>query len=166
MKGGVGVMVVSHEGWGWYNGGLMLYAVEDAVIEFTVLVDEDSAPPLTSGKEKLEDILVLHLEKGKDFFIAVSGNYLPSCFGSSLETLVHLHTYIREVPVAKLVDLTSSWDECALEPRPPTKQTPPALDIPKELFAIIDFIERNGLDKVSCQPDKIPSLPPSLPEIS
>ncbi len=81
--------------------------VEDAVVEFTVLVDEDSAPPLTSGREKLEDILVLHLEKGKDFFITVSGNYLPSCFGSSLETLVNLHTYIREVPVARLVDLVS-----------------------------------------------------------
>ena len=76
-------------------------------MEFTVLVNEDSAPPLTSGKEKMEDILVLHLEKGKDFFITVSGQYLPSCFGSSLETLVNLHTYIREVPVARLVDLVS-----------------------------------------------------------
>lgn len=79
--------------------------VEDALIEFTVMVNEDSAPPLTCGKEKMEDILVLHLEKGKDFFITVTGQYLPSCFGSSLETLVNLHTYIREVPVAKLVDL-------------------------------------------------------------
>ena len=122
--------------------------MEDVVIELTVLVDEDSAPSLTSAKEQLEDILVLHLEKGKDFFISVSGNYMPSCFGSSLETLVNLHTYIREVPVAKLVDLTSSWDECALEPRQSTKQAPPPLDIPKELFAIIDFIERHGLDKV------------------
>ena len=33
--------------------------VEDAVVEFTVLVDEDSAPPLTTGREFLEDILVL-----------------------------------------------------------------------------------------------------------
>jgi len=82
--------------------------VEDAILELTVLVDEDSAPPLTSGREKLEDILVLHLEKGKDFFISVTGNYLPSCFGSSLETLVNLHTYIREVPVAQLVDLVSN----------------------------------------------------------
>ena len=71
----------------------------------TVNVDEDTAPALNNGHDLLEDILVLHLEKGKDFFITVSGNYLPSCFGSSLETLVHLHTYIREVPVAQLVDL-------------------------------------------------------------
>ena len=82
-------------------------AVEDAVILLTVNIDEDSAPLFNSGKDKLEDILVLHLAKGKDFFLTVSGNYQPSCFGSSLETLVHLHTYIREVPVAQLVDLVS-----------------------------------------------------------
>lgn len=77
------------------------------MVEFTVLVDEDSVPSLASSKALLEDILVLHLEKGKDFFITVTGNYLLSCFGSSLETLVNLHTYIREVPVAHLVDLVS-----------------------------------------------------------
>ena len=77
------------------------------MILLTVSIDEDTAPPLNSGKDKMEDILVLHLEKGKDFFITVRGDYLPSCFGSSLETLIHLHTYIREVPVAQLVDLVS-----------------------------------------------------------
>ena len=87
-----------------------------------VNVDEDTAPALNNGHDLLEDILVLHLEKGKDFFITVSGNYLPSCFGSSLETLVHLHTYIREVPVAQLVDLvctvsSTNWQEnnCVLQ---------------------------------------------------
>ncbi len=75
------------------------------MILLTVNIDEDSSSLLNSGKDRLEDILVLHLGKGKDFFITVSGNYQPSCFGSSLETLVQLHTYIREVPVAQLVDL-------------------------------------------------------------
>ena len=75
----------------------------------TVNVDEDTAPALNNGHDLLEDILVLHLEKGKDFFITVAGNYLPSCFGSSLETLIHLHTYIREVPVAQLVDLVCTY---------------------------------------------------------
>ena len=44
----------------------------------------------------------------KHVHISVSGTYLVSCFGSSLETLVNLHTFIREVPVAKLVDLVST----------------------------------------------------------
>ena len=43
---------------------------------------------------------------------------------------------------------TSSWDECALEPRPNTAQAPPPLDIPKELFAIVDFLLRHGIEKV------------------
>ena len=85
------------------------------MVEFTVLVDEDSAPSLTTGEELLEDILVLHLEKGKDFFISVSKSLLQGgacCYisrpGKSLlgggaccyisrpgKSL--LHTYIREV---------------------------------------------------------------------
>lgn len=66
----------------------------------------DQAASLTIGEENLDDILVLHLEGGKDFFLSVSGKYIPSCFGSSLDTLVHLHTPIREVPTAELLDLS------------------------------------------------------------
>ena len=35
-----------------------------------VLVDSDTAPSLTMNEEKIEDILVLHLEGGKDFFVS------------------------------------------------------------------------------------------------
>lgn len=56
--------------------------------------------------EKLEDIIVLHLDGGKDFFISITGNFLQTCFGSSLETLVHVHSYIRDVPTAQLLDIT------------------------------------------------------------
>ena len=40
--------------------------------------------------------------------IVISGNYLPSSFGLSLEILVHLHTFVREVTPAKLADIVSS----------------------------------------------------------
>lgn len=40
--------------------------------------------------------------------VSVSGNYLPSVFGSSIEALVRMYGPIREVPVATLVDLVSS----------------------------------------------------------
>ena len=39
-------------------------------MELTLLVDMDTAPGLNTGQDKLEDILVLHLEGGKDFFIS------------------------------------------------------------------------------------------------
>lgn len=39
--------------------------------------------------------------------VSVSGNYVPSVFGSSIEALVRMYGPIREVPVATLVDLVS-----------------------------------------------------------
>lgn len=73
----------------------------------SVLVDSEIAPLLQSKVEKLEDILVLHLEGGKDFFISVVGSYLRSSFGVSLDALVHIHTNIREVPTGNLLELVS-----------------------------------------------------------
>ena len=53
-----------------------------------MFVDKDSAYRLNSGEEKLEDILVLHLHGGKDFFISFEKtsmpsyvSYLPKIFG-------------------------------------------------------------------------------------
>lgn len=41
------------------------------IVRLTVYVDKESARAMNSGDEKLEDILVLHLEGGKDFFISL-----------------------------------------------------------------------------------------------
>jgi phosphatidylinositol-bisphosphatase len=41
-------------------------------------------------REALEDILVLHLENGKDFFLSVQGQYLPTSFGCLLDHLVRI----------------------------------------------------------------------------
>ena len=137
-----------------------LSPVEDVMMILTVFVDCDTAPTFTSQQNTIDDILVLHLEGGKDFFISVTGNYLPSCFGSSLETLVHLHTYIREVPTADLLDLSLS-SSCSL-PRPSpasspspahspslTRRTVPPHDIPKELYQMVSFLDNCGLTTVS-----------------
>ena len=82
-------------------------SVDDKVtMELTLLVDMEVAPILNVGSEKLEDILVLHLKGGKDFFISLTGNYLPSCFGSSLEMLVKMHDYARGIPTDELLDIS------------------------------------------------------------
>uniref|UniRef100_A0A4W3HPK9 phosphoinositide 5-phosphatase n=1 Tax=Callorhinchus milii TaxID=7868 RepID=A0A4W3HPK9_CALMI len=67
-------------------------------ISLEVYVSKDSVTMLNSGEDKIEDILVLHLDRGKDYFITIGGNYLPSCFGTSLETLCRMKKPIREVP--------------------------------------------------------------------
>ena len=41
-------------------------------IELTMFVDKFSAPLVTVGNCKLDEILVLHLVNGKDFFVSFS----------------------------------------------------------------------------------------------
>jgi hypothetical protein len=43
---------------------------EKAKVEFTVLVDKKTALDFNLGKEKLEDILILHLDGGIDYFVS------------------------------------------------------------------------------------------------
>lgn len=105
-------------------------------------MDKEAAWDLNAGRDRLEDILVLHLEKGKDYFLTVNGTYVPSCFGQSLDTLVGLTHPIRGVPVAQLVDLGPDINNSSF---PPTVQLP----VPKELWRLIDHITKHGLDEVS-----------------
>lgn len=88
---------------------LFVYLGGSVDIELEVFVNRMTAPDLNSGKEQIEDILVLHLERGKDYFISVSGNYLPSCFGTSINLLCLMREPIRDMPpetINKLVRVT------------------------------------------------------------
>ena len=76
---------------------VILHSGEKADLSLEIYVDKRTAHGLNSGEDKLYDILVLHLMGGKDIFITVSGSYTKSCFGCSLEALVHL-----TVPIAEL----------------------------------------------------------------
>lgn len=78
-------------------------------IELEVFVNRMTAPDLNCGKEQIEDILVLHLERGKDYFISISGNYLRSCFGTSINLLCLMREPIRDMlpeTINKLVSVT------------------------------------------------------------
>ncbi|XP_036380907.1 inositol polyphosphate 5-phosphatase OCRL-like isoform X2 [Megalops cyprinoides] len=110
---------------------------ESLEICLEVYVSKDSVTLLNSGEDSIEDILVLHLDRGKDYFITISGNYLPSCFGTSLETLCRMKKPIREIPITKLIDLEKSRvnflvDNTGTEDRP--------LKIPKEVWLLVDHL--------------------------
>ena len=107
-------------------------------VDITVFVDKDSAGPLTAGKEKIEDILVLHLQGGKDIFIPISATYIPSVFGSCIESLVFLYRPIQDAPVAKLIDV-----ECSHVDAKPVDSK--ALDLPKELWLLVDHLQKHGM---------------------
>lgn len=51
---------------------MFLPVVEDtATVELTIRVDDLSAYLLTTENQTIEDILVLHLDGGKDFFVSL-----------------------------------------------------------------------------------------------
>ncbi|XP_059195702.1 type II inositol 1,4,5-trisphosphate 5-phosphatase isoform X2 [Centropristis striata] len=107
-------------------------------IDLEVFVNRCTAPELNSGKEQIEDILVLHLERGKDYFISVTGNYLPSCYGSSISSLCQLREPIQDMPQETLRQVAESGNENASNSEKP-------LDIPKELWMMVDHLFRNAL---------------------
>lgn len=105
-------------------------------IELEIKVDRTTAPLLNNGSEKLEDIIVLHLDGGKDLFITVMGSYQVSSFGSSIDTLVRLKGPFREVSsdlLLKLEQKQYSDDLC------------PVWDIPKELWILVDNLYKYGM---------------------
>uniref|UniRef100_A0A7N6B9S7 phosphoinositide 5-phosphatase n=1 Tax=Anabas testudineus TaxID=64144 RepID=A0A7N6B9S7_ANATE len=92
-------------------------------------------PELNFGKQMIEDILVLHLERGKDYFISVTGNYLPSCYGTPINLLCQAGT-VFEIPDLHLGFWT--FKEIVLNTEKP-------LDIPKELWMMVDHLFRNAI---------------------
>jgi len=109
----------------------MLLPGDKTLISITVLVDNRTAPSLNKGTEHLDDILVLHLVNGKDFFISLSGNFMKTCFGTPLETLVKLTGPLRLPSHGKNDNDTSQQQQ---------------LSVPKELWRMADYIYKNGLD--------------------
>ncbi|KAG6012522.1 hypothetical protein E4U54_007492 [Claviceps lovelessii] len=45
---------------------------------------------LNDGQVRLEDVLVLRVEGGRDHFLPVKGSWLPTCFGRSVDELIRI----------------------------------------------------------------------------
>ncbi|XP_068395657.1 type II inositol 1,4,5-trisphosphate 5-phosphatase isoform X4 [Eschrichtius robustus] len=112
-------------------------------IELELFVNKTTATKLNSGEDKIEDILVLHLDRGKDYFLSVSGNYLPSCFGSPIHTLCYMKEPILDLPLETVRELTlmqlQTEDDGSHLERP--------MDIPKELWMMVDYLYRNAIQQ-------------------
>uniref|UniRef100_A0A8D2N2W6 phosphoinositide 5-phosphatase n=1 Tax=Zonotrichia albicollis TaxID=44394 RepID=A0A8D2N2W6_ZONAL len=121
---------------------------ESTEISLDVYVSKDSVTLLNSGEDKIEDILVLHLDRGKDYFLTISGTYLPSCFGTSLEALCRMKRPIREVPVTKLIDLVSSEAEKSILQMgslDSEEASEVPLQVPKEIWLLVDHLFKHAL---------------------
>ncbi|XP_022100456.1 inositol polyphosphate 5-phosphatase OCRL-1-like isoform X2 [Acanthaster planci] len=113
-------------------------------VEFSIVVqvDKSSAAALNSGEDNLEDILVFHLDNGKDYYITVSGNYIPSSFGSSIEALVQMHGPIGEMTPKEVrrLEMGTAGQEAAKG----ADMTFQRFDIPKEIWMMVDHLFRNA----------------------
>ena len=80
-----------------------------------------TAHRLNAGRESLEDVIIVRVEGGVDSYIAVSGNYLRSSYGMSLQELVLTQVPARDtlLPPArsKLHEVKPSF-----VPQPPSTQ--------------------------------------------
>ena len=61
---------------------------DKASIEMELYVNKTTAPQLNSGEDRIDDILVLHLQGGKDLFVSFPLLLLlPLCLRKNVETL-------------------------------------------------------------------------------
>ena len=118
-------------------------------IKLEVFVSKRTAGGLTSGQDQLYDILVLHLLGGKDIFVTVSGTYVRSCFGSSIDALCRLTVPIRELSNGSISKLESGNYDV-----PEITQNEEPYPVPKELWYLCDLITKKGLqnEQVFLQP--------------
>jgi len=131
------------------NGFIMPGDKVDIKVE--VYVGKRTAGSLTSGQAQLYDILVLHLRGGKDIFVTVSGDYVKSSFGSSLDALCRLTVPIRDLCDGSIIKLEKGQPASEIpeikngdgEPYP----------VPKELWYLCEKLTKMGLDKE--RPDKM-----------
>ncbi|KAI8638810.1 Endonuclease/exonuclease/phosphatase [Parasitella parasitica] len=118
---------------------------EKVMIRFEVTVDPTISTPLNRGQETMEDILILRLENSKDFFISISGDYIPTRFGVPLEQLSEMAVPISEAAAKNL--------QRAKPAEPNTSQQPPSpalnqIDLPKELWKMMNFLWNTNMFRI------------------
>ena len=97
---------------------------------------------LNDGIESIDDILVLHVQDGRDHFLTIRGKWLPSSFGRSIDKL----TRIPEGGIRKLQHQQpkghSGKDSAASASEESVSLSSPVMwSAPRELFRLTEAIE-------------------------
>ncbi|KAK5941697.1 hypothetical protein PMZ80_005647 [Knufia obscura] len=95
------------------------------------IVDADMVRRLNSGEAALDDVLVLRIANGRDYFISLTGSWLQTCFHRSVDELVKVPSGVRSLTMKnKHVE---------------TQRHSPAVAVhsaPQEIFAMTDMIPK------------------------
>lgn len=78
------------------------------------------------------DILILHVKNGRDIFITVTGDYQPSCFGLSMETMCRTDRALSDYSQSQIKELMNNNS-------PHYRVT-----MPREFFLLIDYLYKQG----------------------
>ena len=94
------------------------------------------------------DILILHLENGKDYFITVGGKFLVSSFGNTLEFLTRTPQPVRTTsPLFPNPSLSPATRGTPAQPATDVSAEQ-RLSIPKELWRLVDYLYKKGMQEV------------------
>lgn len=82
---------------------LTVFTGASVQINVEIFVKPELVASLNSGDNKLSTIVVLRLNGGKDYFLSISGQFIPTCFGLPLRLLLSLETApVAWLPVQEL----------------------------------------------------------------
>ncbi|OAA48781.1 phosphatase family protein [Cordyceps fumosorosea ARSEF 2679] len=85
---------------------------------------------LNDGRALLEEVLVLRVDNGRDHFITVRGQWLPSCFGRSIDELIR-------VPEGGICRFLEDKDICGAIPYDAAVHC----SAPRELFKLTEAVQ-------------------------
>lgn len=128
-----------------------------------VCIDKVSqARALNEGREKLEDVVVLRVDQGRDHFLPVRAIWAPTCVGRSIEELIRVpdggvRAFVKSLPREK----------ASASPGMIPSSRDPHRSAPKELFKLVDAVEvlteRTLADEEMLGSYKVPRDKPGWP---
>lgn len=114
--------------------GMLIPGDSPATMNFTLTIDNETAKLVNQGREVLDDVIILRLEGGRDYYLSVKATYARSCFGMSVDELVMCRDPVRTIPLDPIKRAEK------IDPNTAT-----ALCIPKELWRLADALNAKGL---------------------
>ncbi|KAI7872760.1 Endonuclease/exonuclease/phosphatase [Spinellus fusiger] len=121
---------------------------EKILIQFELTIDPTLSASFNRGESKINDILVIHMENGSDFFVEVTGDYQPTCFGVPLEELASMLVPVNQV--SRSPSLSRANPTAPPQPQPQPQLQPQQVipyhrqaqqaKLPKELWKILNFL--------------------------
>lgn len=111
--------------------GMLIPGEQPTTINITITLNKEIIHRINNGREVLDDVFILRLENGRDYYISINADYARSCYGMSLDELVLYTDPIRAIPI----DPIARTKMLLQKQQRPNNTT---LCVPKELWRLLD----------------------------